>query len=211
MSFYRTVLLTTALALSANAQANLITNGSFESGTFLPPSNATMTLSPGATSITGWTVINDSIAWIGIGDPWGLDAYSGDRFLDLSDYSAGLPFGGISQTIATAPGAQYTLSFYLGSSTYWGRPSALTASAGTTATTFTSPPTGTNNDWEFHSLTFTALAPTTTIAFVGASGVNYIGLDDVVVTGVPEPQAIFLMLGGLGVVVLRARIRRSQK
>lgn len=202
-----------ALTVSAAASASLLTNGSFESGTFAPQGNQTMTLAPGATSIDGWVVVSDSIAWIGVGDPWGLDASDGDRFLDLSDYAAGAPFGGVRQSIATTPGTEYTVSFSLGSSSFWGRPSVLTVAAAGTSADFTSPLSGGNNDWETRSMTFLATGSTTAITFSGAAGVNYIGLDDVVVDGsvaaIPEPETVLLMLGGLGLVAARAWRRLS--
>ena len=199
-----------ALLAASVAQANLFDNGSFESGTFTPPGNATMTLNPGSTSLTGWQVVNDSIAWIGVGDPWGLDAVAGDRFLDLSDYTAGVPFGGVSQTIPTAAGTEYSVTFNLGSSTFWGRPSSLTVTAGSTAQTFTSATTGSNNDWNLHTFNFIATAASTPIAFVGNSGVNYIGLDDVAVSVVPEPSLAVLLLAGLGVIAVH-RVRRERQ
>ena len=108
---------TAAMALAATcANASIVTNGSFELGTFNPPAQATMTLTPGSTAITGWQVVNDALAWIGVGDPWGLDAQSGDLFLDLSDFSAGAPFGGVQQALTTSPGTEYSVAFYLGSS-----------------------------------------------------------------------------------------------
>lgn len=187
------------------AHANLITNGSFESGSFAPPSNQTMTLLPGSTALTGWQVVNDSLAWIGVGDPWGLDAQDGDRFLDLSDYSAGAPFGGVQQSLATTPGYEYTVTFYLGSSNTWGRPSALTVSAAGQSDSFQSPTTGTTNDWQQLSFVFVANSASTVLSFVGASGVNYIGLDNVVatVTAVPEPTTTVLLLAGMAALGLR--------
>lgn len=196
--------------VSSAAHANLVTNGSFESGTFAPPSNQTVTLTPGSTALSGWQIVNDSLAWIGVGDPWGLDAQDGNLFLDLSDYSAGPPFGGVQQTLSTTPGYEYTASFYLGSSSFWGRPAALTASAAGQSATFTSALTGTNNDWQQFSFVFVAIDSTTTLSFVGASGVNYIGLDNVstTVTAVPEPASSVLLLAGavaLGVLTFRKR------
>jgi hypothetical protein len=208
MTTFRTLLALGALTTSLTAHANLLTNASFESGAFLPPSNQTVTLLPGATSITGWTVVNDAIAWIGVGDPWGLDAFSGDRFLDLSDYTAGQPFGGVSQAVATTAGTSYLVTFSLGSSTFWGRPSALTVSAGGSSQTFTSPLTGGNNDWEQRTMTFVATGALTTLVFSGAAGNNYIGLDDVSVTAVPEPASALLLLAGAAVVF--GRVRRRQ-
>lgn len=199
-----------ALTLAESANANLIANGSFESGDFSPPSNQTMTLAPGATALDGWEIVNDSIAWIGVGDPWGLDAQDGDRFLDLSDYAAGPPFGGVQQSFASTAGYEYTVTFQLGSSTYWGRPAALTVSAAGQSEIFQSAPSGGNNDWDAESFVFVATGTTTTLSFVGASGVDYIGLDNVnvAVSAVPEPATVLLALSGLAVLGLHLR-RRS--
>ncbi len=61
----------------------------------------------------------------------------------------------MSQVIATTPAATYALSFDLGGSTFWGRPDAITANAAHTSATFTTPLTGTNNDWQHVSMQFT--------------------------------------------------------
>ena len=173
------ILSTWILASCGVAHAGLVVNGSFEDGTFAPPSNATMSLAPGATALHGWEITGDLISWIGVGNPFGLSASDGDRFLDLTEHSDGPPFGGVRQTIVTTPGTEYVLSFYLGSSNRWGRPSAVTVSAGGTVETFRSALTGTDNDWDLHSLRFTASAALTTISIAGAEGNAYIGLDGV--------------------------------
>ena len=87
-------------AVAAHAHANLLTNASFENGSFVNQGNATMVLTVGSTSITGWTVVADQLAWIDVGNPWGLSAQEGNRFLDLTAYPTGAPFGGVSQSIA---------------------------------------------------------------------------------------------------------------
>ena len=168
-----------AAALCGAARAELIVNGSFEDGAFAPPANATMTLVPGTTALQEWEVFNDNVAWIQNGNPFGLTAQDGNRFLDLTDYQAGGPYGGIRQTIPTIPGRSYRLSLYLGSATNQGRPSAVTVTAGGTTTTFTGPATGTNNDWDPYSVDFVATDAATTVSIVGVEGNHYIGLDDV--------------------------------
>jgi hypothetical protein len=168
-----------AVTLCGAARADLLVNGSFEDGAFAPPYDAAMTLEPGATTMTGWEVFNASVTWIGVGDPWELDAEDGDMFLDLTAYRTGPPFGGVRQTITTVPGHKYRVSLYLGSSTFWGRPSAVTVSASSASETFTSPLTGTMNDWEPHSMSFTATEALTTVSIVGSEGRDYIGLDNV--------------------------------
>jgi len=191
--------------LAGAARANLLANGSFESGNFAPPGNATMSLPVGSTAITGWAVVGDVTSWIGTGNPWGLSASDGARFLDLTDYAPGVPFGGVTQTIATQAGATYRLSFDLGSSTYWGRVSAVQASAGGSSASFTGAASGGNDDWESFSMLFTAASGSTAVTLQGLTGQWYIGLDNVAVewvggppAAVPEPAAVWLLVAGIG-------------
>jgi Protein of unknown function (DUF642)/PEP-CTERM motif len=208
--------LTAALGVATSPQANLLTNGSFESGAFVNQGNDTMSLPAGSTVITGWTVVTDTTAWIGATNPFGLSANNGSFFLDLTNYQAGAPFAGMSQTIATTPGATYSLSFDLGSSTFWGRPDSIIASAAGTSQTFTAPMNGGNNDWQSVLMQFVASSATTTVLLQGASGINYIGLDNVnveFVSGpgpgqIPEPTTLALL--GLGLASLAVSRRRKQ-
>jgi Protein of unknown function (DUF642)/PEP-CTERM motif len=213
-----------AAASVAQAQ-NLLVNGSFEEGAFVNQGNQTMSPGVGSTVISGWTVLTDATAWINAGNPFGLAASDGSRFLDLTNYSAGAPFAGMSQTFATTAGATYTLSFDLGGSNFWGRPDALIASAAGTSATFTTGPASTttpNNDWYHESMTFTATGATTTLTLQGSVGFNYIGLDNVSVAllsgpgptpdpvpAIPEPSTWALMLAGLAAIGTVAR-RRHQ-
>ena len=176
-SIIQPIIFSLLCGISQFVHANLITNGSFESGIYTPPGNDTMSLGVGATNITGWTVISDTIAWIGPSNPWGLTASTDDFFLDLTDYSFGAPFGGVSQTIATTVGMTYQLSFDLGSSNLWGRPSSILATAGSASATFTGDLTGGNSDWQSFMMSFTANSASTTISLAGIGGQNYIGLE----------------------------------
>ncbi len=202
--------------LAARADANLLTNGSFELGSFVNQGNATMILNVGSTAITGWTVATDQLAWIDTGNPWGLSAQDGDRFLDFTAYPTGAPFGGITQNIATIAGQQYELSFYLGSYTQrWGGPPvSILASADGTSQTFTVSTTSTASTWTPFSMVFTASSPSTAITLTGSAGYQYIGLDNVSVVGmggspVPEPASYALMSAGLGLLaVVRFRLKQ---
>ena len=221
----RTLAVALVVLLTGTAHANLLVNGSFEDGVFVNQGNQTMSLAPGSSVIAGWTVVTDSTAWINAGNPFGLAASDGNRFLDLTNYSAGAPFAGLSQSFATTAGATYTLSFDLGGSNSWGRPDALIASAAGTSATFTTGAASTatpNNDWYHESMTFTATGTTTTLTLQGSAGGNYIGLDNVVVDllsgpgptpdpvpAIPEPSTWALMLAGLAAIGGAARRRAT--
>ena len=204
----------TFLAVSANA--NLLTNGSFELGTFVNDGNLTDSFNAGATTITGWSAVGRQVSWIDVGNPWSLSAQDGNRFLDLTGYNPGAPFGGVTQSVATTVGEHYSLSFYLGSYTaLWGGPPiSILAAAGGTSQTFTNPAATTTSTWTPFSLLFTATSATTAVTLTGAAGVNYIGLDNVSVDpagaggAVPEPSAFALF--GLGLVSFPLIVRRLQ-
>jgi hypothetical protein len=172
------------------ARANLITNGSFETGgNFTSYDNVAVSDN---ITMAGWTVVGqpgrtNPITWIYSGN-FGLTAQDGNYFLDLTGFQDGPPYGGVSQTISTSAGNSYSLSFYLGSSSYWGLPDGIDVFIDGSLlplASFTSTLTGTNN-WEQETTSFTAAGPLTTISLIGNSGIAYIGLDnvDVELTGI---------------------------
>jgi hypothetical protein len=74
----------------------------------------------------------------------------------LSDYATGAPFGGVSQEIDTIVGQMYEVSFDLGRSYRWDRPSAIEVSAAENSQIFTSNTTGGLSDWDNFSMLFIA-------------------------------------------------------
>lgn len=97
--------MTVAVATSAVAgPINLIRNGSFETGVNdAAPGGFTMKYA-GSTDLTGWVVTQNNIDW----DSAFWQAADGTHSLDLN---GNLGPGGLSQTISTIIGKNYTLSF----------------------------------------------------------------------------------------------------
>ena len=204
------------ILVATTAHAIPITNPSFEMGTFVNDGTGTMILPVNSTQITGWTVVSDQLAWIISPNSWGLTANDGNRFLDLTAYPTGAPFGGIQQALTTIAGELYQLSYYLGTYTQrWGGPPvSIIASAGNATEQCTVEATSTESTWTQCSMTFTALAASTDLTLTGSEGIQYVGLDNVSVeaigtTAVPEPASIALL--GTGLVTLAARRRRKNR
>ena len=97
-------LIVVAALLALPAHADLISNGSFETG---PDPGVAMTLPVDNTSVPGWTVTRNAIRYVGTN----ANAPDGVRSIALNGSTA----GGISQTIATSPGTAYTMTFFIGS------------------------------------------------------------------------------------------------
>jgi choice-of-anchor C domain-containing protein len=220
--------LAVVLAVAAEGRANIIVNGSFESGISVPPSPpGYRTLSgptdPGAfggtTDITGWTVMNSNIDWIH-NDYW--QASSGTYSLDLSGWTP----GGIQQTVATVIGETYTLMF-----DYSVNPDLRHSDTARRLDIFVND--GTSNildqnvlvargtrtfqdmQWQTISYTFVATSSNSTVQFVSSpSNIDAGGpaIDNVSLTGsptvnpIPAPPAVVLAgMGGLGFLAIRRR------
>jgi len=209
------------LVVGAPVHANLISNGSFESGAKTGNTDTTLLVDDN-TTMAGWAVVNDRIDWITGGSQWGLAPADGNAFLDLTRLEAGPPFGGVSQQITTTAGQKYLLTFSLGSYTErWGGPSvSITASAGATSQTFTNSSATAISTWTTEQMLFTASGASTLVTLVGSAGYNYIGLDAVSVelcpagaegcevapppSNVPVPATLGLLaLGAVGIVRFR--------
>ena len=152
------MVLAVALLGSSPARANLLVNGSFESG---PAPGDAMQLGAGSTLITGWVVTRANVDYCGT--RW--TAAQGVRSLGLN----GLDAGGIAQTISTMQHAQYTVRFWMAGDP--GSTPAIkqmrVAAAGQSAD-FTADITGMwawDPGWNSHVWSFTANAASTTIEF----------------------------------------------
>ena len=80
---------------STAAQADLITNGGFETGNF-----------------NGWTV-NSNAIFVATGGFNGQNPHSGTFWAALGNISSVYPFGTLSQTVADITGQAYLLSYLL--------------------------------------------------------------------------------------------------
>jgi choice-of-anchor C domain-containing protein len=204
-----------AVALgAATAQANLITNGSFEEGNYsqsYPPYDF-MRLSaapdPSATAITGWTVTQGSVDWINT--YW--KAADGSKSIDLSgaEGDAGVL---AATSFATTKGSQYKITFALSGNFDNGNgPVAVIVSAGSQSETYTfdyfSDWTHDNMGWQTKTFSFTAEDDTTTLKFSSGTSSGYGPvIDNVNVVPIP-PSALLLGTGLLGLVGLGWRRRK---
>ena len=205
--------------VTTTAKANLLTNGSFELGTFVPDGNNADSLAVGSTAITGWTTTSAELAWIGFPNGFGLVPQSGVRSLDLTGYHDSSPYGGVQQTVATCAGCGYQLTFYLGSDPSGGIQDGVGVQInGGAATNFTSTNNGSqSNLWELETLNFVASSNSTIVDLTGSlANPHYIGLDNVdleqtsVASGVPEPSTWAMMILGFAGIGFMAYRRKSK-
>src|SRR5438876_901421 len=85
---------------SSAARADLLANGSFDTGTYVFGGDGGADLAPGSTAITGWTVVTNHVAPLKAGNVYGIipQGCNGQVSLDLQGYSDGSPYGGVSQS-----------------------------------------------------------------------------------------------------------------
>lgn len=199
--------LVTGILVTVNqASGAFIINGSFENGTnpgaFLNVANA-------GTDINNWTVLGNSVDYIGTF--W--TASHGFRSLDLN----GTDVGGVSQTFATVMGEKYKISFDLSGNP--GGPTSKTLEVLATGGLLTSFSyslinSGTNMMWATKDYFFTASGVSTTLSFVSTTidgGVWGPALDNVTINVVPEPATLTLAgIGALGWIGVSIRRRRNK-
>ena len=184
------------------SQANLISNGSFESGSFDPHYDSdTMIVFPGDSVITDWKVINSAVAWVGQ-NSWDYSAQEGERFLDLTSYTGSMPFGGIEQSISTIIGQSYVVSFWIGQSNWENdsvNPSIQLSIDNIAVHTFSVAQPLPENTIMWHQFTweFIANRTETSLSLIGNSpaNVNFIGLDNITVNAIPDNGTSIALLG----------------
>lgn len=191
--------------LPSAANAAEFVNGSFEAG--VPAGSFTTVAGGNSSSITGWTVIGNSVDYIG--SYW--TAQNGARSIDLN----GGAQGGIQQTFDTLAGVQYNVTFWLAGNAD-GAPitkNVLVNADGGTGGLFSFNSTGTskaNMGWSKYTYNFLAAGPTTTLSFASQdAGAFGAALDNVSVAAVPEPATWALMLIGFAGVGFSMRRRLS--
>jgi len=172
-----------ALSVACPAKANLITNGGFETGDF-----------------TDWTV--SGVATVN-GTVNGIAPHSGI-------FQANMLLVGLTQSVATTPGASYTIDFFVASNNF-GHPSSVTLAVNWGGTTIFSHLFTSDIGYTEYTFTETASASSTDLEFF-VSGVNgAFVLDDVSVNAVgtvPDGGTTVSLLGCalLGLAGLRRRL-----
>jgi hypothetical protein len=195
-----------AAASCCAAQAELLTNGGFES-----PGCGYCQLGTGSDAITGWTTFLSGVEYYA-----SAGAAEGSHLVDLANYVYGN--GGIRQTFDTVAGAAYTLSFQAGNTVQSGRTGdgkvrvQLAGGAGDFFdTTFdTAVASSSAYAWKSIEVNFVATDSSTTLSFSNMqnSFTHFAFIDGASVTAVPEPASVSMMLAGLLSVGAAARRRR---
>jgi hypothetical protein len=195
-----------ALLAASPGHANLLTNGSFEAGTFTPNINGVQQLGfgPGPLPLAGWTLFVGDVFWVGTPNAYGISASDGSLSMSLYDPTRPLVrVGSVQQQVASTVGTRYELSFDVGATASFPRPTGVRVQAAGQAADFYNTGSG---DWQRFSWTFTANDTSTVIYFAGLYGDGYIGLDNAVLAvAVPEPSTWALFAAGLAGVAWRRR------
>jgi choice-of-anchor C domain-containing protein len=193
------------------ASAQMIANGSFESGALAAP--GINIFAPNNITITGWLIGGSSIDYIG--SAW--QAGEGQRCIDLSGISA----GSLSQTIfSLQPGQTYRVSFLLsGNSDITSFPGqntdpikSLVLGVGATSQQFSFDATSysqMNMGWVPRQMDFVANAPSMTLTVTSLEFSAYgPAVDNSSIVAVPEPSSLGLLILG-GAALIQGRFRKT--
>ena len=204
-----------AISMNPSAHANLVVNGSFEDSSFGAPGGYTLGLVGSA--VPGWLIPSGDGTY-----PWGLTngAFGsftpyGDQFFVLGRYDTATEFT-IQQTLTgLTVGSTYNLSFAIASELNCCANAEVSYLSGssTTSQIFSATNSGTYwTDWSTHSMNFIADSSSVTFQFKDVNPTTNghdIGLDNVSVTAVPEPETYALFMAGLGLMGFVARRRKN--
>ena len=212
MKMSRLVFVPASVLIAASASAQTVKNGSFESFTGVLGSDNGAQLIASSTTLTDWTIVGGEIAILKNPNVYNLTASDGANFLDLAGYSnTGFPKG-VSQVLTgLSAGQMYTLSMDLGirngacvgGGNNCRGPIQVATSVAGTSQTFTHNSATDGNVWNRFSSNFVASSPTALLTIQGTSlpaGNQFIGLDNVSISPIPEPATWGLMLAGLATV-----------
>ena len=188
--------LLTASALTAQG-ANLIKNGGFEKP--IAPAGFYTCFNTGQT-FANWTVVGATgnvcvVSGTYTANGWTVEPEAGAQSLDLTGAGSNVATG-VSQNVATTPGAAYQLTFWVGNVVDPGGPEGTTSTVNVLVngvqvyTATNSLGAGSSSVvWQKFTATITSLTPQTSIAFINGdpAGDNYNGLDGI--TLVPQNDA----------------------
>jgi choice-of-anchor C domain-containing protein len=220
------LLLTSLLAFSGVAHANLIQNGSFEQGNQTPvkcndSGCAWVELKAADTpqKMTGWRVDTGTVNWHNNVNP--QFAQNGGWMIDLNDVTNAQPLAELSQDFVTSAGQSYELFFWMaGPNKAFPDPRAVRVDVGSIMNEVLTTPASNNPiQWEQKMVSFQATGDLTTLSFSSVNKLGFWGafLDNVCVqtkgdticpttASVPEPATLGLLgLGLLGLGMARRR------
>jgi Protein of unknown function (DUF642)/PEP-CTERM motif len=201
--------------LTTSAHADLLVNGSFELP--LVPMGGYTNFTAGSPDVVGWSIVGIDAAVVSgsfVDSGITFQAQEGNQWIDLTGVSSNSSLNGVQQTLVTTPGAQYLLTFNVGSATNGSIvfPSTIELSIdGQPRVSYTNPATPTTSlDWMQFNVGFVATGTSTSLSFYngGASNNFTSALDNVSVMAVPEPASAGLLLVGLCAVAAAARVRQ---
>jgi hypothetical protein len=209
------VLMLVSMLTVVPGQANLILNGSFETPV-VPIGSSWIRFGVGEEPLGfEWTVVTNNIDIVinGADGYPGIQSYAGSQFLGLVGSGS---TGAIQQTFATTPGQEYTLFFAYASNPYIAEAAAdVIVSDGVSTllsqSIFHNTATINGLDWKTFSMNFTATGTSATLLFDNTIGSNSGGitLDDVDITAVPLPGAVWLLCSSLLGLAAFRRIKKS--
>ena len=219
MRFRLVVSALAVLGFGLPADANLISNPSFEAFTGTYAGDGCRQLVASSTTVTDWTPVGAEIAICTTPNQYLITASDGANFLDIAGYQNTLNKGVSQALTGLVVGQQYSFSADLGISNIAGcvpgatcaGPISVLVTVGATSQTLTHNSAGTGVQWATYGFSFVADSATATLTVMGSGlpgGGAFIGLDNLTLVAVPEPaiaSLALIALGALGVARTRRR------